>query len=72
VRDKGSAIRIVQERCVPRRLMQLRNRFVGPPEIPDVAETITFVGEVVSRKLMQLWKSEQVEAGEVNDQRNDN
>ena len=57
---------------MPRRLMQLRYRLIGPPQIPDVAESITFVSEVVSRELMQLRKREQVEAGEVEEQRNDN
>ena len=51
--------------------MQLRYRFVGPPEIPDVAEPVAFVGEVVSRELMKLRKREQVETEEIEDERND-
>ena len=57
---------------MPGRLMQLCYCFVGPPQIPDVAESVTFVGEVVSRELMKLWKREQVEADEKEDERNDN
>ena len=72
VRQKRGAVRIVKERRMPRRLMQLRYRFVGPPQIPDVAEAIAFIGEVVSRELVQLRKSQQIEATEVNEQWNDN
>ena len=57
---------------MPGRLMQLCYCFVGPPQIPDVAEPITFVGEVMSRELMKLWKREQVETDEEEDERNDN
>ncbi len=72
VRQKWGAVRIVQKCRVPRRLVQLRDRFVGPPKVPDVAEAVAFVAEVASRELMKLRKREQVEADEVEDQRNDN
>src|SRR5689334_2511604 len=71
VRQKRRAVRIVEECRMPRRLVQLRDRLVGPPEIPDVAESITFVCEVVSRELMELRKREQVEADEIEGRRDE-
>lgn len=63
--QKRGPVRIVKECRVPRRLIQLRDRFVGPPQIPDVAESITFICEVVRRELMELRKRKQVETDEI-------